>query len=143
MFSAITEFGITGRACRDGLIDLKCWNPREFAQDKHRTVDDKPFGGGAGMLMKTGPLCDAIGTAKEAQTGTPVVIYLSPQGRKLDQQGVEELAKHKNLVLVCGRYQGIDQRVLETEIDEEWSVGDYVLSGGELAAMVMLDTIIR
>lgn len=143
MFSAITDFGITGRACRDGLIDLKCWNPREFAQDKHRTVDDKPFGGGAGMLMKTGPLCDAIGTAKEAQTGTPVVIYLSPQGRKLDQQGVEELAKHKNLVLVCGRYQGIDQRVLETEIDEEWSVGDYVLSGGELAAMVMLDTIIR
>lgn len=143
MFAAITDFGITGRACREGLISLSCWNPRDFAPDRHRTVDDKPFGGGAGMLMKTGPLCDAIQAARQAQAAPPTVISLSPQGRQLDQQGVEELAQKKNLVLVCGRYQGIDERVLQTEIDEEWSVGDYVLSGGELPAMVMLDAIIR
>lgn len=124
-------------------MSVRCWNPRDFAADKHRTVDDKPFGGGAGMLMKTGPLCDAIQAARQAQAAPPTVIYLSPQGRQLDQQGVEELAQRKNLVLVCGRYQGIDERVLQTEIDEEWSVGDYVLSGGELPAMVMLDALIR
>src|SRR5690554_1032652 len=143
MFAAITDFGITGRACREGLISLDCWNPRDFAAAKHRTVDDKPFGGGAGMVMKTGPLCDAIQAARQAQAAPPTVIYLSPQGRQLNQQGVERLAQRKNLVLVCGRYQGIDERVLQTEIDEEWSVGDYVLSGGELPAMVMLDAIIR
>lgn len=143
MFAAVTDFGITGRACREGLMSVRCWNPRDFAADKHRTVDDKPFGGGAGMLMKTGPLCDAIQAARQAQAAPPTVIYLSPQGRQLDQQGVEELAQRKNLVLVCGRYQGIDERVLQTEIDEEWSVGDYVLSGGELPAMVMLDALIR
>lgn len=143
MFTAVTSYGVTGRACKTGLVEVACWSPREFALDKHRTVDDKPFGGGAGMLMKTGPLCDAITQAKAWNDATPTVIYLSPQGRRLDQQGVEMLAQRRNLVLVCGRYQGIDERVLRAEIDEEWSIGDYVLSGGELAAMVMLDAIIR
>jgi tRNA (guanine37-N1)-methyltransferase len=143
MFAAVTEHGVTGRACRSGLVDVACWSPRDFAHDKHRTVDDKPFGGGAGMLMKTGPLCEAIAAAKAWHRSPPTVIYLSPQGRRLDQDGVNLLAQRRNLVLVCGRYQGIDERVLQTEIDEEWSIGDYVLSGGELGAMVMLDAIIR
>jgi tRNA (guanine37-N1)-methyltransferase len=143
MFTAVTSYGVTGRACRAGIIDIACWSPRDFAHDKHRTVDDKPFGGGAGMLMKTGPLCEAIAQAKAWHEAPPTVIYLSPQGRKLDQDGVNLLAQRRNLVLVCGRYQGIDERVLQTEIDEEWSIGDYVLSGGELAAMVLLDAVIR
>ncbi len=143
MFSAVTSYGVTGRACRAGLVEVACWSPRDFALDRHRTVDDKPFGGGAGMLMKTGPLCDAIAQAKAWNDSKPTVIYLSPQGRRLDQAGVDLLAQRRNLVLVCGRYQGIDERVLKTEIDEEWSIGDYILSGGELAAMVMLDAIIR
>lgn len=143
MFAAVTQYGVTGRACRNGLMQVLCHSPRDFATDRHRTVDDKPFGGGAGMLMKTGPLCAAIAQAKAWQTAPPTVIYLSPQGRRLDQAGVTELAARSNLVLVCGRYQGIDERVLQTEIDEEWSVGDYVLSGGELPAMVMLDAVIR
>ena len=143
MFTAVTSYGVTGRACRSGLIDIACWSPRDFAHDKHRTVDDKPFGGGAGMLMKTGPLCEAIAQAKAWHKAPPTVIYLSPQGRKLDQVGVNLLAQRRNMVLVCGRYQGIDERVLQTEIDEEWSIGDYVLSGGELAAMVLLDAVIR
>jgi len=143
MFAAVTEAGVTGRACRNGIVQVSCWSPRDFATDRHRTVDDKPFGGGAGMLMKTGPLCAAITEAKAWHKAPPTVIYLSPQGRRLDQIGVTELSQRKNLVLVCGRYQGIDERVLQTEIDEEWSIGDYVLSGGELAAMVLLDAVIR
>lgn len=143
MFSAVTDYGITGRACRDGIIDLKCWNPRDFTTDRHRTVDDRPFGGGPGMLMKTQPLSDAIRAARQAIDGPATAIYLSPQGRRLDQQGVVELAARQNLVLVCGRYQGVDERLLRTEIDEEWSVGDYVLSGGELPAMILLDALIR
>jgi tRNA (guanine37-N1)-methyltransferase len=143
MFAAVTDFGITGRACRSGLLTLSCWNPRDFTVDRHRTVDDKPFGGGAGMLMKTEPLCAAIQAARAAQSHDPLVIYMSPQGRRLDQQGVVELAGRANIVVVCGRYQGIDERVLQSEIDEELSIGDYVLSGGELPAMVMLDAVIR
>ncbi len=147
MFAAVTDYGITGRATREGIVSVECWNPRDFTTDKHRTVDDRPFGGGPGMLMKTEPLQAAIQAAKEGlgaeQKEKPLVIYLSPQGRKLDQQGVEQLAKRKHLVLVCGRYQGIDERVLRNEIDEEWSIGDFVLSGGELAAMVMVDAITR
>ena len=147
MFAAVTDYGITGRATREGIVSVECWNPRDFTTDKHRTVDDRPFGGGPGMLMKTEPLQAAIQAAKEGlgaeQEEKPLVIYLSPQGRKLDQQGVEQLAKRKHLVLVCGRYQGIDERVLRNEIDEEWSIGDFVLSGGELAAMVMVDAITR
>ncbi len=148
MFAAIGDYGVTGRALGNGLIDLSCWNPRDFTLDRHRTVDDKPFGGGPGMLMKTAPLQAAIGAARQAlDTGDsdrrPRVIYLSPQGRRLDQAGVSQLAETDQLILVCGRYQGIDERVLVSEIDEEWSIGDYVISGGELAAMVLIDAVTR
>jgi len=146
MFNSITESGITGRAAKSGILDLVCWNPRDFTHDKHRTVDDKPYGGGPGMLMKVQPLHDAIKAAKQSAeqvTGQkPKVIYLSPQGKKLDQQAVRKLAQ-ENLVLVAGRYEGIDERLIELDIDEEWSIGDYVLSGGELAAMVLIDTTVR
>ena len=117
MFRAVTDFGITGRAHRQALYALQCHSPRDFATDRHRTVDDKPFGGGAGMLMKTGPLQAAIEAAREWQDNRPTVIYMSPQGRKLDQNGVTELAQRKNLVIVCGRYQGIDERILQSEIE--------------------------
>ena len=152
MFAAIGEYGVTGRAISDRVVQLSCWNPRDYTYDRHRTVDDKPFGGGPGMLMKTAPLQEAIHAARQGlheeppgaeQTASTRVIYLSPQGRRLDQAGVAELATVERLVMVCGRYQGIDQRVLETEIDEEWSIGDYVISGGELAAMVMIDAVTR
>ncbi|MDT8399099.1 MAG: tRNA (guanosine(37)-N1)-methyltransferase TrmD [Pseudomonadales bacterium] len=142
MFRAITDFGITGRACREGLINLEYWNPRNFAGDRHRTVDDRPYGGGPGMLMKTGPLGDAIVAARSGRPGARV-IYLSPQGRRLDQRGVEVLAASKELILLCGRYEGIDERVLEAHVDEEWSIGDFVISGGELAAMVLVDAVTR
>lgn len=144
MFTAITEYGISGRAVRSGLVSLRFWNPRDSAKDKHRTVDDKPFGGGPGMLMKTEPLVASIREARAATgKGDSKVMYLSPQGRKLDQQAVVELAQRDSMVLVCGRYQGIDARVLHLEIDEEWSLGDFVLSGGEIAAMALLDAVIR
>ncbi len=143
MFQAITEYGVTGRAVKNGLISLECWNPRDFTHDKHRTVDDRPYGGGPGMLMKVQPLRDAIQAAKAAAGDQARVIYLSPQGRKLDQAGVRELAARDSLVLVAGRYEGIDERLLETEIDEEWSLGDFVVSGGELPAMTLIDAVSR
>ena len=142
MFAAVTDYGISGRAVRTGLATLDYWNPRDFASDKHRTVDDKPFGGGPGMLMKTEPLVASIQAAKK-KLGESKVIYLSPQGSTLTQAKVIELAGLPQLILVCGRYQGIDARVLETEIDEELSIGDFVLSGGELPAMALLDAMIR
>ena len=143
MFEAITRNGVTGRAVRNGLLDVQCWNPREFTKDKHRTVDDRPYGGGPGMLMKVQPLRDAIHAAKETAGDKTRVIYLSPQGRRLDHSGVKELAACERLILVAGRYEGIDERLVETEIDEEWSLGDFVLSGGELPAMVMIDAVSR
>lgn len=143
MFDAITQYGVTGRAVKQGIIQLQCWNPRDFTTDKHRTVDDRPYGGGPGMLMMVQPLTEAIRAAKQAAGGKVHTIYLSPQGRKLDQQGVAELAAHDKLLLVAGRYEGIDERVIESEIDEEWSVGDYVLSGGELPAMTLIDAVSR
>lgn len=143
MFAAITEQGVSGRACRNGLIDIECWNPRDFTHDKHRTVDDRPYGGGPGMLMMVQPLRDAINAAKTAIGEGVKTIYLSPQGRKLDQKGVTELASNDKLLLVCGRYEGVDERVIQAEIDEEWSIGDYVLSGGELPAMTMIDAVSR
>lgn len=143
MFEAITRHGVTGRAVRNGLLDVQCWNPREFTRDKHRTVDDRPYGGGPGMLMKVQPLRDAIHAAKNAAGGKSKVIYLSPQGRRLDHTGVKELAAEERLILVAGRYEGIDERLVETEVDEEWSLGDFVLSGGELPAMVMIDAVSR
>ncbi len=142
MFAALTEYGVTGRAFRAGLVQMETWNPRNFTADRHQTVDERPYGGGPGMVMKVEPLRDASRAAKRASGGASVVC-LSPAGRLLDQQGVRELVARERLVLVAGRYEGIDQRVLDAEVDEEWSIGDYVLSGGELAVMVMLDAIIR
>jgi tRNA (guanine37-N1)-methyltransferase len=143
MFDAFSKHGVSGRAVKNGLISVDCWNPRDFTHDKHRTVDDRPFGGGPGMLMKVQPLRDAIHAAKAASEKPSKVIYMSPQGRKLDQQGAKELVSNERLIFVCGRYEGIDERLIETEIDEEWSLGDFVLSGGELAAMTFMDTISR
>lgn len=143
MFRAITEHGVTGRAVKSGLLQIECWNPREFTHDKHRTVDDRPYGGGPGMLMMVQPLRDAIHAAKQAAGDGAKVIYLSPQGRKLTQAGVTELATNQKLILVAGRYEGVDERVIQTEVDEEWSIGDYVLSGGELPAMTLIDAVSR
>lgn len=143
MFDAITKFGVTSRAVKQGLLQVECWNPRDYTHDKHNTVDDRPFGGGPGMLMMVQPLTDAIRAAKQAAGGDVHTVYLSPQGRKLDQKGVQELSRYPKLLLVAGRYEGIDERVIETEIDEEWSIGDYVLSGGELPAMTLIDAVSR
>ncbi|MBB1485294.1 tRNA (guanosine(37)-N1)-methyltransferase TrmD [Oceanospirillum sediminis] len=143
MFDAVTEYGVTGRAVKKDLLQLEFWNPRDFATDKHRTVDDRPYGGGPGMLMKVEPLRDAILAAKQAAGPDAKVIYMSPQGRPLDQQGVRELSSRERMVIVAGRYEGIDERVVETLIDEEWSIGDYVLSGGELAALTLIDSVSR
>ena len=143
MFDAITQQGVISRAIKNGTIEFQAWNPRDSTHDKHRTVDDRPYGGGPGMLMMVQPLTDAIHAAKaELGEGTKV-IYLSPQGRKLDQQGVKHLATNNKIVLVAGRYEGIDERVIQSEIDEEWSIGDFVLSGGELPAMTLIDSVSR
>ncbi|WP_332399114.1 tRNA (guanosine(37)-N1)-methyltransferase TrmD [Vibrio metschnikovii] len=143
MFRSVTDFGVTGQAVKKGLLSVQSWNPRDFAHDKRHTVDDKPYGGGPGMLMMVQPLRDAIHAAKAAAPGKTKVIYLSPQGRKLDQQGVEKLAKNDNLLLICGRYEGIDERVIQSEVDEEWSIGDFVMTGGEIPAMTLIDTVSR
>ncbi|MGF1764553.1 tRNA (guanosine(37)-N1)-methyltransferase TrmD [Aliivibrio kagoshimensis] len=143
MFRAVTDFGVTSQAVKKGLLSLETWNPRDFTYDKHRTVDDRPYGGGPGMLMMVQPLRDAITTAKQSAPGKTKVIYLSPQGRKLDQAGVEELATNDNLLLICGRYEGIDERIIQSEVDEEWSIGDFVLTGGELPAMTLIDSVAR
>ncbi|GAB2517385.1 tRNA (guanosine(37)-N1)-methyltransferase TrmD [Microbulbifer agarilyticus] len=145
MFAALTDYGITGRAVKDGLLEVRCWNPRDFTSDRHRTVDDRPYGGGPGMVMLAEPLSQALGEARRwaEETGPARSIYLSPQGRQLDQQGVEQLSQSGNLVLLAGRYEGVDERIVESLIDEEWSIGDYVLSGGELAAMVLVDAVTR
>ncbi len=147
MFSALSAFGVTGRAQERKLYELTCWNPREFAEDRHRTVDDRPYGGGPGMVMLPGPLEKSILAAKARQVesvGTAGrVIYLSPQGRPLNHQRVLELVEEPAVVLLCGRYEGVDQRLIERCVDEEISLGDFVLSGGELPAMVLLDAMIR
>ena len=143
MFNAIANFGITSRALKQGLVELKTWTPRDFAHDRHSTVDDRPFGGGPGMVMMVQPLRDAIEAAKSWAGTEAKVIYLSPQGRTLDQAGVVALSGYNNMILIAGRYEGIDERLLDTVIDEEWSIGDYVLSGGELPAMVLIDAVTR
>ena len=147
MFAALTGSGITRRARDRGLYDIAFHNPRDFATDVHRTVDDRPYGGGPGMVMLADPLQKSIGQAREAQAAacgeSGKVIYLSPQGRKLDQSLVMELAHRPGLILLCGRYEGVDQRLIDREIDEEVSLGDFVLSGGELPAMVLIDAIVR
>lgn len=142
MFAAL-DSGITGRAIREELLKVELWNPRDFTQDKHRTVDDRPYGGGPGMIMMAQPLQAAIQAAKLVAPSKPVVVHLSPQGKHLTQASAEKLLAQQNLILVAGRYEGIDERLLELEADEEWSIGDYILSGGELAALVMIDVLTR
>lgn len=137
-------FGVTGRAIERGLVDLAVWNPRDYTLDKHRTVDDRPYGGGPGMLMKVQPLQDAVQDAKrQAQSSMTKVICLSPQGRPITQKLLSETCDVAQLILVAGRYEGIDERFIEAECDEEWSLGDFVISGGELAALVVIDAITR
>jgi len=143
MFEAVTGYGITGRAVKNGLLTVRVWNPRDFTEDKYRTVDDRPYGGGPGMVMMAEPLAKAIAAARREQASGARVIYLSPQGRRLDHAGVLELSRRAGMILLAGRYEGIDERLLETEADEEWSIGDYVLSGGELAAMAVIDAVTR
>lgn len=143
MIDALRLGGITARALERGLVDLVCWNPRDYTTDRHRTVDDRPYGGGPGMVMKVEPLRQAISAARAAAPAGSPVIYLTPQGRQLDQAGVQELAGLPGVILLAGRYEGIDERIVENDVDAEWSIGDYVLSGGELAAMVLIDAITR
>lgn len=145
MFTAISEHGVSGRAIRDGLVELGFFNPRDYSTDKHRTVDDRPYGGGPGMVMRCEPLTEAVKAARKwmGAESAARVIYLSPQGRVLDQAGVREMATLDQVILVAGRYEGVDERFIEREVDEEISIGDYVVSGGELPAMVMMDAVIR
>jgi tRNA (guanine37-N1)-methyltransferase len=143
MFSAVADHGVTSRAVKQGLVNLSHSNPRDFTVDKHRTVDDRPYGGGPGMLMKIDPLQQAIAAAKEAVGAGAKVIYLSPQGAKFTHAKAVELSQQDALVLVAGRYEGVDERLIEAQVDEEISIGDYVLSGGELAAMVVIDAVTR
>ncbi len=145
MLQAVTAYGITGRAVEQKLLEVNWVNPRDFTEDRHRTVDDRPYGGGPGMLMKAEPLERAVLAAKQqvANNHQAKVIYLSPQGKQLDQRAVTLLAQEPALVLVAGRYEGVDERFVEKVVDEEYSIGDYVLSGGELPAMVLIDAITR
>ena len=150
MFTALTHSGVTRRALEEGRWRLNFWNPRDFTEDNHRTVDDRPYGGGPGMVMLSGPLEMAIGAAKARQAAVGVatsrVVYLSPQGAPLTHRRVMrfvEMAGEEGLILLCGRYEGIDERLIERCVDEELSIGDFVLSGGEIPAMALLDAIVR
>lgn len=142
MFDALSGHGVTGRAVERGLLRLMRINPRDFTRDRHRSVDDRPYGGGPGMVLRVEPLRDAIRSARD-RVGPTRVVYLTPQGRRLDQPACASFAADRALVLVCGRYEGIDERVIDQEVDEEWSIGDYVVSGGEVAAMVLIDAVTR
>jgi tRNA (guanine37-N1)-methyltransferase len=142
MFQALNS-GITDRAMKNELLQLNFWNPRDFATDKHKTVDSSPYGGGPGMLMMASPLQKAIEAARAKAPSKPTVIYLSPQGKTFNQQAAQDLYAKKSIIMLSGRYEGVDQRIIDLEVDEEWSIGDYILTGGELAAMVMIDTITR
>jgi len=141
MFAAVTHSGIPARAMEAGLWSLGLWNPRDFTRDNYRTVDDRPYGGGPGMVMLAEPLEQALDAASNAGGGK--VVYLSPQGRKLDHAKVMELAGRQAVTLLCGRYEGVDERLIRRRVDEQLSLGDYVLSGGELAAMAVIDAVVR
>lgn len=147
MFAALTQSGVTRRAFEQQLCRLDLWNPRDFTTDRHRTVDDRPYGGGPGMVMLAKPLAAAIAAAKQRQANVNLppskVIYLSPQGRKLTHQGVLEFSQLPGMILLCGRYEAIDQRLIDTCVDDEISIGDFVLSGGELPVMALMDAVIR
>ena len=143
MFAAVTQAGITRRALERGLWQFAGWNPRDWAENSYRTVDDRPFGGGPGMVMQPGPLAKAIDAAKAARGGSGRVIYLSPQGVPLTHARVCELAASDGAVLLCGRYEGVDERLIKRCVDEEISLGDFVLSGGEIAALALIDACVR
>lgn len=143
MFDPFLKQGVFGRAVKNGIIQVDIYNPRDYTTDKHRTVDDRPYGGGPGMLMMVQPLTDAISDAKAALGENSLVVYLTPQGKTLSQTAVQSLTQLPNIILVAGRYEGIDERVINSLVDQEWSIGDYVLSGGELPAMVLMDSISR
>jgi tRNA (guanine37-N1)-methyltransferase len=146
MFDAITKYGITSRALQKNIYAVQYWNPRDYTTDNHKTVDDRPYGGGPGMVMLIEPLEKAIGAAKavqDAENIAPWVVHVSPAGKPLTHDKVMQLSKKPGLVLLASRYEGVDQRLIDAEVDEEISIGDYVLSGGELPAMVLMDAIIR
>ncbi len=143
MFEAVERWGITSRALQRSILELDCINPRDYALDRHRRVDDRPYGGGPGLVMMVQPLRDAIVAARRRLGEGTHTVYLSPQGRRVDQAAIAELATRQRLIMVCGRYQGVDERLLEREVDEELSVGDFVLSGGELAAMLLVEAMTR
>ncbi len=144
MFRAISDFGISSRAIAEGMVALNYWNPRDFTEDPTRRVDDRPYGGGPGMVMQVAPLRGAIQAAQKAAPGPARVIYLSPQGIPLKQEFLKQRAlSGQPLIFVSGRYEGVDERLLALVVDEEWSLGDYVLSGGELATMVVIDAMMR
>ena len=142
LFSAITNYGISRRAIEKKLVQINFWNPRDYAKNSYGTVDDRPYGGGPGMVMMVEPLVAAIRDAKQGRQNCPV-IYLSPQGQPFSQKMAQDLCCHNKIILLAGRYEGIDERVIELEVDQEISIGDYVLSGGEIPAMVLMDAIIR
>jgi len=143
MVISAASYGVTGRAIERQLVSLTTWNPRDYAHDRHKTVDDRPYGGGPGMVMKFQPLHDAVNDAKNAEIKTAKVIYLSPQGKPLTQALLSKACEIPQLILVAGRYEGIDERFVEMDCDDEWSVGDYIISGGELASLIVIDGITR
>jgi len=143
MFQSVTEFGVTGRAVENGKVDVHCWNPRDYADGEYRSVDDRPYGGGPGMVLMADPLAGAVrDIRRETGNGSPL-IYLSPQGEPLDQRIVKELSGQQSLILLAGRYEGVDERLVQKYVDREYSIGNYVISGGELAAMVIIDAVAR
>ncbi len=142
MVEQVVNYGVIGRAADQNLLDLQCWNPRDYTVDKHRTVDDRPYGGGPGMLMKVQPLEETIQAVRE-KSPKAQLVYLSPQGKPVDQDMLAKQVDAQSVIFLCGRYEGIDERLIQREVDQEWSIGDYVISGGELAAMVCIDAMTR
>ena len=143
MVNAVAQYGVVGRAIDNGIVSLQCVNPREFTQDAHRTVDDRPYGGGPGMVMKFAPMSAAISKARESMPADTRVVCMSPQGKPFDQAAAQRLAGLSGVILLAGRYEGLDERLIEAMVDEEISLGDYVLSGGEIAAMAVIDATVR
>jgi tRNA (guanine37-N1)-methyltransferase len=143
MVTAAASYGVTGRAMERNIVSLSAWNPRDYTHDRHKTVDDRPYGGGPGMVMKYQPLHEAVKHAKQAGNGIAKVVYLSPQGKPVTQALLSDACSLSQLILVAGRYEGVDERFVEQDCDDEWSIGDYVISGGELAALVVIDAVTR
>lgn len=143
MVTVAASYGVTGRAIERKLVDLSVWNPRDYTEDRHKTVDDRPYGGGPGMVMKYQPLHDAVQAAQQHEVAKRKIVYLSPQGRPLSQPLLTEASGLDQLILIAGRYEGVDERFVQLDCDEEWSLGDYVISGGELAALIVIDAITR